>query len=130
MDSLWHFAGDKSVDTNWYTKRLSLLAIYKSTEVAMMQVCSDVLLNPLYYLSYWGLYWRLLFLVGAFKMATSFANCSLYIYALLFPWGCNRESYLIYFHHTSSLAPSKLFKLFILDLPPLPLSHEAVIPII
>jgi ubiquinone biosynthesis protein COQ9 len=38
MDSLWHFAGDKSTDVNWYTKRISLLAIYKSTEVAMMQV--------------------------------------------------------------------------------------------
>lgn len=38
VDGLWHFAGDKATDVNWYTKRLSLLAIYKSTEVAMMQV--------------------------------------------------------------------------------------------
>lgn len=37
MDDIWHYAGDKSRDYNWYTKRLSLLAIYKSTELAMLQ---------------------------------------------------------------------------------------------
>jgi len=36
MDSMWHHAGCKSTDYNWYTKRLSLLAVYKSTELAMM----------------------------------------------------------------------------------------------
>lgn len=41
VDGLWHFAGDKATDVNWYTKRLSLLAIYKSTEVAMMQDKSE-----------------------------------------------------------------------------------------
>lgn len=37
MDSIWHYAGDKSVDYNWYTKRLSLGLIYKSTEMVMIQ---------------------------------------------------------------------------------------------
>jgi hypothetical protein len=46
VDSLWHFAGDKSTDMNWYSKRLSLLAIYKSTELAMMQVWVICLLTP------------------------------------------------------------------------------------
>ena len=35
--SMWHYAGDKSLDYNWYTKRITLLGIYKSTELAMMQ---------------------------------------------------------------------------------------------
>ena len=30
-----YISGDKAVDINWYTKRLSLLAIYKATELAM-----------------------------------------------------------------------------------------------
>ena len=37
VDSMWHHAGDKSLDYNWYTKRITLLGIYKSTELAMMQ---------------------------------------------------------------------------------------------
>ena len=37
VDSMWHYAGDKSLDYNWYTKRITLLGIYKSTELAMMQ---------------------------------------------------------------------------------------------
>ena len=41
MDSIWHHAGCKSTDFNWYTKRLSLLAIYKSTELAMMNDKSE-----------------------------------------------------------------------------------------
>ena len=41
VDSMWHLAGDKSVDINWYTKRISLLGIYKTTELAMMQDKSD-----------------------------------------------------------------------------------------
>jgi len=41
MDSIWHHAGCKSTDMNWYTKRLSLLAIYKSSELAMINDKSD-----------------------------------------------------------------------------------------
>ena len=41
VDSMWHLAGDKSVDINWYTKRISLLGIYKTTELAMMQDKSE-----------------------------------------------------------------------------------------
>ena len=38
---MWHAAGDKSVDINWYTKRVTLYGIYKSTELAMMQDKSE-----------------------------------------------------------------------------------------
>ena len=41
FDSMWHYAGDKSTDGNWYTKRLSLGAIYKATELAMVQDKSE-----------------------------------------------------------------------------------------
>ena len=34
---MWFHAGDKSLDYNWYSKRLMLLGVYKSTELAMMQ---------------------------------------------------------------------------------------------
>ena len=37
VDTMWFHAGDKSVDHNWYSKRLMLLGVYKSTELAMMQ---------------------------------------------------------------------------------------------
>ena len=37
MDTIWHHAGDTATDVNWYTKRLSLAAIYKATELAMLQ---------------------------------------------------------------------------------------------
>jgi len=36
-DDIWHYAGDKSTDTNWYTKRALLAAVYKATEFYMMQ---------------------------------------------------------------------------------------------
>lgn len=41
VSSMWHAAGDKSVDINWYTKRVTLYGIYKSTELAMMQDKSE-----------------------------------------------------------------------------------------
>ena len=41
MDLMWHHAGCKSTDMNWYTKRLSLLAIYKSSELAMVKDKSE-----------------------------------------------------------------------------------------
>ncbi|GFR61825.1 ubiquinone biosynthesis protein COQ9, mitochondrial, partial [Elysia marginata] len=37
MDEIWYYAGDRSTDFNWYTKRMTLFAIYKSTEVYMLQ---------------------------------------------------------------------------------------------
>jgi len=36
-DDIWHYAGDKSTDTNWYTKRALLAGVYKTTELYMMQ---------------------------------------------------------------------------------------------
>lgn len=34
-DEIWFLSGDTSVDTSWYTKRLSLSTIYASTELFM-----------------------------------------------------------------------------------------------
>ncbi|XP_069112250.1 ubiquinone biosynthesis protein COQ9, mitochondrial-like isoform X2 [Argopecten irradians] len=36
-DDIWYYAGDRSHDFNWYTKRVSLAGVYKSTEVYMIQ---------------------------------------------------------------------------------------------
>ncbi|CAG5121818.1 unnamed protein product, partial [Candidula unifasciata] len=36
-DDIWFYAGDRSVDFNWYTKRLSLAAVYTATETYMIQ---------------------------------------------------------------------------------------------
>lgn len=40
-DEIWYQAGDNSVDFNWYTKRLTLAGIYKSTEFFMIQDTSE-----------------------------------------------------------------------------------------
>lgn len=34
-DEIWYLAGDTSVDTSWYTKRVSLAAVYASSELFM-----------------------------------------------------------------------------------------------
>jgi len=36
-DDVWYWAGDTSTDINWYSKRISLAAIYTATEVFMVQ---------------------------------------------------------------------------------------------
>uniref|UniRef100_A0A0B7A0T7 Ubiquinone biosynthesis protein n=1 Tax=Arion vulgaris TaxID=1028688 RepID=A0A0B7A0T7_9EUPU len=36
-DDIWFYAEDRSVDFNWYTKRLSLAAVYAATETYMIQ---------------------------------------------------------------------------------------------
>lgn len=36
-DDIWHRAGDTSHDLSWYSKRISLAAIYTATEVFMLQ---------------------------------------------------------------------------------------------
>ncbi|RUS80095.1 hypothetical protein EGW08_012141 [Elysia chlorotica] len=36
-DEIWYYAGDRSTDFNWYTKRMTLFGIYKSTEIYMLQ---------------------------------------------------------------------------------------------
>ncbi|CAO3702255.1 unnamed protein product [Rhizopus stolonifer] len=36
-DDVWFYAGDRSPDMNWYTKRASLAAVYSSTELYMSQ---------------------------------------------------------------------------------------------
>jgi ubiquinone biosynthesis protein COQ9 len=36
-DDIWFLAGDKSVDTSWYTKRAMLSAIYAAAEVHQTQ---------------------------------------------------------------------------------------------
>uniref|UniRef100_T1ISB3 Ubiquinone biosynthesis protein n=1 Tax=Strigamia maritima TaxID=126957 RepID=T1ISB3_STRMM len=37
VDTVWYCAGDRSTDFNWYSKRASLAAVYKSTEVFFIQ---------------------------------------------------------------------------------------------
>ncbi|CAO3659464.1 hypothetical protein G6F70_005419 [Rhizopus microsporus] len=37
VDDIWYYAGDRSPDMNWYTKRASLAAVYSSTELYMTQ---------------------------------------------------------------------------------------------
>ncbi|CAO3592253.1 unnamed protein product [Absidia cylindrospora] len=37
VDDIWYYAGDRSPDMNWYTKRASLATIYSATELYMSQ---------------------------------------------------------------------------------------------
>ncbi|XP_047468725.1 ubiquinone biosynthesis protein COQ9, mitochondrial-like isoform X2 [Penaeus chinensis] len=41
VDHIWYYAGDRSHDFNWYTKRGILAAVYKSTELYMLQDKSE-----------------------------------------------------------------------------------------
>nr|CAH0102375.1 unnamed protein product [Daphnia galeata] len=41
VDDMWHYAGDTSPDFSWYTKRAVLAAVYKSTELSMIQDKSE-----------------------------------------------------------------------------------------
>lgn len=36
-DTIWHGAGDKSTDVNWYTKRSIVAAVYQSSELVLLQ---------------------------------------------------------------------------------------------
>ncbi|GAA5814152.1 hypothetical protein MFLAVUS_007645 [Mucor flavus] len=36
-DDIWYYAGDKSADMNWYTRRASLAAIYSAADIFMTQ---------------------------------------------------------------------------------------------
>jgi ubiquinone biosynthesis protein COQ9 len=40
-DEIWYFAGDKSSDASWYTKRAVLTAVYASTELFLLSDHSD-----------------------------------------------------------------------------------------
>ncbi|XP_072925687.1 ubiquinone biosynthesis protein COQ9, mitochondrial isoform X1 [Hemitrygon akajei] len=37
VDEIWFYAGDKSTDSNWYTKRAVLAGIYNTTELVLVQ---------------------------------------------------------------------------------------------
>ena len=37
VDLIWHYAGDKSVDYNWYSKRILLSGVINSTQLHMLQ---------------------------------------------------------------------------------------------
>ncbi|XP_076590145.1 ubiquinone biosynthesis protein COQ9, mitochondrial [Chaetodon auriga] len=37
VDDMWYYAGDRSTDMNWYTKRAALTGIYNTTELVMVQ---------------------------------------------------------------------------------------------
>lgn len=41
VDDICYYAGDRSVDINWYTKRVALAGIYKTTELYMLQDSSE-----------------------------------------------------------------------------------------
>lgn len=41
VDDICYYAGDRSVDINWYTKRVVLAGIYKTTELYMLQDNSE-----------------------------------------------------------------------------------------
>lgn len=41
VDDICYYAGDRSVDFNWYTRRIGLASIYKATELYMLQDTSD-----------------------------------------------------------------------------------------
>ena len=36
MDDIWHAAGDRSTDMDWYTKRALLGGVYTATELYML----------------------------------------------------------------------------------------------
>lgn len=36
MDEIWHAAGDRSSDVDWYTKRAILAGVYSTTELYML----------------------------------------------------------------------------------------------
>ncbi|XP_022539568.1 ubiquinone biosynthesis protein COQ9, mitochondrial isoform X1 [Astyanax mexicanus] len=37
VDDIWYYAGDRSTDLNWYTRRATLTGIYNTTELVMVQ---------------------------------------------------------------------------------------------
>ncbi|KAM9854193.1 ubiquinone biosynthesis protein COQ9, mitochondrial [Aulostomus maculatus] len=37
VDDIWYYAGDRSTDMNWYTKRAALSGIFNTTELVMVQ---------------------------------------------------------------------------------------------
>nr|XP_020441342.1 ubiquinone biosynthesis protein COQ9, mitochondrial [Monopterus albus] len=37
VDDIWYYAGDRSTNMNWYTKRAALTGIYNATELVMVQ---------------------------------------------------------------------------------------------
>ncbi|XP_060784249.1 ubiquinone biosynthesis protein COQ9, mitochondrial isoform X2 [Neoarius graeffei] len=37
VDDIWYYAGDRSTDLNWYTRRAALTGIYNTTELVMLQ---------------------------------------------------------------------------------------------
>ncbi|XP_059191404.1 ubiquinone biosynthesis protein COQ9, mitochondrial [Centropristis striata] len=41
VDDIWYYAGDRSTDMNWYTKRAALTGIYNTTELVMLQDSSE-----------------------------------------------------------------------------------------
>ncbi|XP_020368998.1 ubiquinone biosynthesis protein COQ9, mitochondrial isoform X2 [Rhincodon typus] len=37
VDEIWYYAGDRSTDSSWYTKRAALAGIYNTTELVLLQ---------------------------------------------------------------------------------------------
>ncbi|XP_023024208.1 ubiquinone biosynthesis protein COQ9, mitochondrial isoform X2 [Leptinotarsa decemlineata] len=45
VDDICYYAGDRSVDFNWYLRRIGIAGVYKATELYMIQDKSDEFLN-------------------------------------------------------------------------------------
>ncbi|KAJ3334519.1 Ubiquinone biosynthesis protein coq9, mitochondrial, partial [Kappamyces sp. JEL0680] len=50
VDDIWHLAGDRSVDLNWYSKRALLASVYTSTELFMTTDTSPDYANTMKFL--------------------------------------------------------------------------------
>ncbi|KAG9338095.1 hypothetical protein JZ751_027066 [Albula glossodonta] len=37
IDDIWYYAGDRSTDMNWYTRRAALTGVYNTSELVMLQ---------------------------------------------------------------------------------------------
>ncbi|KAK9502571.1 hypothetical protein O3M35_011322 [Rhynocoris fuscipes] len=51
VDDICYFAGDRSVNMNWYTRRIGLAGLYKATELYMLQDSSEDYINTWGFLS-------------------------------------------------------------------------------
>ncbi|GAV05080.1 hypothetical protein RvY_15262-2 [Ramazzottius varieornatus] len=40
-DDIWHLLGDNKIDSNWYAKRIAIIALYQSTELYLLQDRSE-----------------------------------------------------------------------------------------
>jgi len=51
VDDVWYYAGDRSADFSWYTKRIGLAGVYTSTQLVLIQDTSENYCNTWDFLS-------------------------------------------------------------------------------